>query len=127
VEKFILKFSTKIAICSAVIFAVACAPVEVEDINGLNPYAYVQGNFDQKTDQSLRGTGVVRFIETLPGVQSSRSVSLKAELDESLAPSSVAVVMNSSNTSLPSNNGVVVKFQRSGINIIVTVSGYVNV
>lgn len=121
-EKFILKFSTNIAICSAAFLAVACAPVEVEDINGLNPYAYVQGNFDQKTDQALQGTGVIRFIETLPGVQSSRSVALKAELSESLAQSSVAVVMNSSNTNLPSNNGVVVKFQRSGINIIVTIS-----
>jgi hypothetical protein len=122
VEKFILKFSTNIAICSAVLLAVACSPVEVEDINGLNPYAYVQGNFEQKTDQSLKGSGTVRFVETLPGVQSSRSVALKAELEQSMVPSSVSVVMNSSNISLPSNNGVVVKFQRSGINILVTIS-----
>ena len=121
-EKLILKFSTNIAICSAVFLAVACSPVEVDDINGLNPYATVQGNFDEKTEQALRGTGVVRFIETLPGVQSSYSVALKAELLDSSAQSSVAVVMNSSNTSLPSNNGVIVKFQRSGININVTVS-----
>jgi hypothetical protein len=122
VEKLILKFSTNIAICSAALLAVACSPVEVQDINGLNPYAYVQGNFDSKTDESLRGTGVVRFVETLPGVQSSRSIALKADLDESLTQSSVALVMNSSNISLPANNGVVVKFQRAGINVVVTVS-----
>ena len=121
-EKFILKFSTNIAICSAVLFAVACSPVEVEDIKGLNPYAYVQGNFEQKTDQELRGTGTVRFIETLPGVQSSRAVALKAELGETLTQSSVSVVMNSSNITLPSNNGVVVKFQRAGASIVITIS-----
>jgi hypothetical protein len=122
VEKFILKFSTNAAICSALFLAAACSPVEVEDVNGLNPYAYVQGNFDQKTDAVLQGTGVVRFIETLAGVQSSRSVALKASLENSFNQSSVSVVMNSSNTNLPSNNGVVVKFQRSGINILVTIS-----
>lgn len=121
-EKFILKFSTKIVLCSAAFLAVSCGPAIVDDVNGLNPYAYVQGNFDQRTDQVLSGTGTVRFVETLPGVQSARSVSLKAELSESINQSSVSVVMNSSNINLPSNNGVVVKFQRYGINILVTIS-----
>lgn len=126
-EKFILKFSKNIVrrsllATSAVFLTVACAPAEIEVLNGLNPYAYVQGNFSEKSDQTLTGTGVVRFVEILPAVQSSRAVYLRAELGETLGQSSVSLVMNSSNVSLPSNNGVVVRFQRSGINVLATVS-----
>lgn len=118
-EKLILKLSVLV---SLVTFITACAPGEVEDINGINEYAYVQGNFVQRDGNVLRGTGTVRFVETLTGVESSRSIALKAELTDAITQTSVAVIFNAANPQLPLNDGVMVKFQRSGINVIGTIS-----
>ncbi|MFS4457545.1 hypothetical protein [Bdellovibrio sp. HCB2-146] len=118
-EKFILKLTVLVSFVSLI---TACAPGEVDDINGINEYAYVQGSFVQRDGNVLRGTGTVRFVETLPGVLSSRSIALKADLTDSINQSSIAVIFNAANPQLPSNDGVMIKFLRSGINVIGTIS-----
>lgn len=122
-EKLILK--------SLFIFAsltlAGCTQGEVEDISGLDDYSYVSGNFSQsdKTALHTSTSGSIRFSSALPGVASSRSIKLKASLNDSLTESSVAVTFYNPLQAVPSSSGISVTFVRSGASVTgsITVNG----
>lgn len=119
-EKLILK-----SLFLVVALALAgCTPGEVEDISGLDDYSYVSGNFSQSDKTALHTStfGTVRFNSTLPGVASSRSIKLKASLNESLTDSSVTVTFYNPQQSVPASSGISVTFTRSGASVTGTIT-----
>lgn len=115
-EKFILKFLA----LSPVLFLVACGTVEPEDISGLDPYTVISGAFDKADSDEVSGIGTIRFSSLLPST--NRSMALKAQLDGPISNSWVAATFYSSDIGLAANNGLVVRFDRSGINVIGSVT-----
>ncbi len=118
-EKLILK---SLLVISMTLGLAACGAVTTPDITGLDQYTYVSGGFNTANDTTLDGTGVVRFTEVLPGILTGRALKIKAQLDQTIALSSVTAAFYSSSLSLATNNGVFVKFIRSGINVNVEIS-----
>lgn len=115
-EKLILKISI---LCS-VFFLAACGTVEPEDISGLDPYTKVSGAFDKADLDEVSGIGTIRFSSHL--ASNNRSMALKAQLDGTISNSWVAATFYSSDSGLAANNGLVVRFDRSGVNVIGSVT-----
>ncbi len=115
-EKLILK----ILILCSIVFLAACGTVEQEDISGLDPYTKISGAFDKADLNEVSGIGTIRFSSLL--ASSNRSLALKAQLDGPISNSWVAATFYSSDIGLAANNGLVVRFDRSGINVIGSVS-----
>lgn len=115
-EKLILKISL---LCSIFVLS-ACGVVETEDISGLDPYDIVSGAFDKADSEEISGIGTILFSSPL--ASSSRSMALKAQLDGTISNSWVAATFYSSDSGLAANNGLVVRFDRSGVNVIGSVT-----
>lgn len=123
-EKFILK---SLLILGFLATAACSSGGEVEDISGLDSYSVVSGSFSQADSTALHiagTTGVVRFTSTLPGVSSSRSISLKASLNN-VTLSDVSAVFYASDSSVSGSTGIVVTFSRTGasVNASITFNG----
>lgn len=120
-EKFILK---SLLILGFMTLA-ACAPGgEVEDISGIDGYSVVSGSFTQADSTALHiagSTGVVRFTSTLPGLSSSRSIALKASLNN-VTLSDISVVFYTNNSAITGTNGIVVTLSRTGASVNATIS-----
>lgn len=99
-----------------VLASAGCAPGEVESISGLDSYTVTGGSFSQADSSALHGSGMVTFTSTLPQL-SSRSLSLKASLNDTIAMSTVTAVLYSNSTILPASSGVTVKFIRTGASV----------
>lgn len=121
-EKLFLK-SPKFLIALGLINLVGCGPAAVDNIQGLDSYNVVSGSFEENSDSSITGTGTLRFTANLPGISSSRALSLKATLDDSSLQSSVTAMFYSSNQNITANDGIAVIFTRSGA----TVTGEVRI
>lgn len=110
-EKFFLRSLLTISVLSLI----ACSGAEVTEISGIDPNTIVSGSFTQYDNSVISGSGVLRFTEALT-LNSSKSIALKASLDQ-LNSSSVAVVFYSANSGIPTNDGVMVTFSRSGASV----------
>lgn len=115
-EKFILKILT---LCP-IVFLTACGAVEQEDISGIDPYTVLSGAFDKADSEEISGIGTIRFSSHL--ASSNRSMALKAQLDGPINNSWVAATFYSSDIGLAANNGLIVRFDRSGVNVIGSVT-----
>lgn len=85
--------------------------------SGIDANILISGNFSQNDSDKIEGSGTVRFTNTLLN-SSSRSFSLKATLDSTIASSNVSVVFYSAEASIPLTNGLIVTFSRSGASVI---------
>ena len=85
-------------------------------VSGIDSNILISGNFSQNDSDKIEGSGTVRFTNTLLN-SSSRSFSLKASLDSTIALSEISVVFYSSDASIPSTNGLAVTFTRSGASV----------
>lgn len=112
-EKLILKY---LFILGTLTLA-ACSPGEVADVSGLDSYSIVSGSFSQADSTALHGTGTVRFSTSLPGVASSRSLTLKASLNDTISASTVTAVLYASDLNIAGSSGVAVKFIRQGASV----------
>lgn len=112
-EKFILKSLLTIGFLSMA----ACSSGEVEDISGLDDYTVVSGSFSQADSTAVHGIGTIRFATPLPGTGSSRSMALKASLNDTIALSSVTAVFYASDSNITASTGVTVKFIRQGASV----------
>lgn len=116
-EKLILKSLLVLSLFSLA----ACSGVTPEDISGIDSNTIISSSFSEYDANKIHGTGTIRFTESL-NVSSSKSFALKASLDETIAMSSVAVVMYSSNSTIPTNDGIMVTFSRSGASVNAQIS-----
>lgn len=116
-EKLLLKSLTAISLLALA----GCSGAETSDVSGIDSSTSVAGNFSQYDSEKIEGSGTIRFTNTLP-VLSSRSLSLKASLDSTIAMSSVSAIFYSSNSIIPTTDGVMVTFSRSGASVGATVS-----
>ncbi|MEK2645906.1 hypothetical protein [Bdellovibrio sp. BCCA] len=115
-EKLILKSLLVLSLFSLA----ACSGVEPEEVSGIDSNTRVSSTFSEYSSDKIQGSGTIRFSELLT-VSSSKSIALKASLD-TLSMSSVAVVLYSSNSIIPSNDGIAVTFTRSGASVNAQVS-----
>lgn len=118
-EKFILR--RLLPILTLPFLFAGCNSAPMEEVTGIDSNTQIVGAFSQYDNAKITGTGRVRFTATLPN-PSSRSLSLKANLDQTIANSSVAAIFYSSDATVPTNNGVVVTFSRNGLNVQVTIA-----
>lgn len=93
----------------------------MEEILGIDSNTQVVGSFSQYDKAKITGSGRVRFTATLPN-PSSRSLHLSANLDQTIANSSVSAIFYSSDATVPTNNGVIVTFSRNGLNVEVKIA-----
>ncbi|UXR63194.1 hypothetical protein EZJ49_08900 [Bdellovibrio bacteriovorus] len=103
-----------------VLASAGCAPGEVESISGLDSYTVTGGSFSQSDSSIVQGTGSITFTSSVPNF-SSRSMALKASLDN-ITLGTVTAVMYSNSTVLPSSSGVRVKFIRTGASVSMQIS-----
>ncbi len=116
-EKFILKIST----LACVILLNSCGGSSDDaDFIPIDKNIQVSGIFSEYSSNKIIGTGTLRFLTTIP-VLTSRSLYLKGTLDE-LITSSISAIFYSPNSAVPSSEGIVVKFSRSGINVSIEIS-----
>lgn len=101
----------------------ACSGSKLEEVFGIDANTQIVGSFSQYDNAKITtsGTGRVRFTNTLV-TASSRSFNLKAALDQSINNSSVAVIFHSSDATVPTSNGIVVKFSRNGASVDVKIA-----
>lgn len=111
-EKLLLR---SLPILSLLVLA-ACSGAQEEDISGIDGYTVITNSFSEYNANKVSGSGTILFNETL-SVFSSRSLALKASLDQSIGTSSVSAVFYSANSTIPGNDGITVTFNRSGANV----------
>ncbi|KHD88188.1 MAG: hypothetical protein OM95_10505 [Bdellovibrio sp. ArHS] len=115
-EKFILRSFLALNFLTLV----ACSAANVADVSGIDSNTAVSGTFQEYDTNKIEGIGTIRFTSVLP-TSSSRSLALKASLN-TVSNSWVSTVFYSSNTSIPSTNGVAVTLSRSGASVVAQIS-----
>lgn len=117
-EKFILKSLLALSLFSLA----ACSGVEPANVSGIDSNVIVSSSFSEYSSEKIHGSGTIRFLDSLT-VSSSKSFALKASLDDTIAMSSVSVIMYSANSVMPTNNdGIMVTFSRSGASVNAQIS-----
>lgn len=111
-EKLILKSLLVLSLFSLA----ACSGVEPTDVSGIDSNVIVSSSFSEYSSEKIHGSGTIRFLDSLT-VSSSKSFALKASLDDTIAMSSVSVIMYSANSVMPTNDGIMVTFSRSGASV----------
>ncbi|WP_374073813.1 hypothetical protein [Bdellovibrio bacteriovorus] len=116
-EKFILKSLLALSLFSLA----ACSGVEPTEVSGIDSNVIVSSSFSEYSSEKIHGSGTIRFLDSLT-VSSSKSFALKASLDDTIAMSSVSVIMYSANSVMPTNDGIMVTFSRSGASVNAQIS-----
>lgn len=123
-EKLVLKSRWKFVAAGLLVLLTGCggALEDKKDPEGIDEYAVVNGSFGQKDQQTVNGTGILRFLTTASAVHSHRTFSVHATFPS--ANSAVTVIAFASTQSL--TDGVQVRFLRNGnaINVAVAVAGW---
>ncbi len=117
-EKFILR---SLLILGTLGLAACMNAEPPEDTTGIDSHTVITSSFSQHDENSISGSGTIRFTESFV-TTSSRSLALKASLDQAIALSSITTVLYSSNAIIPSNDGIAVKISRSGITVNMQIS-----
>lgn len=117
-EKLILR---SFAVIILLILTACSSSDDVTEAPGIDGNTLISGNFTQNDSTKIEGSGTIRFTNPLP-ILSSRSLSLKASLDSTIAMSSVAAIFYTPNAIIPTTEGIVVTFSRSGASINAQVS-----
>lgn len=120
-EKFILRTQLKFMLPWIAISVAGCSVTDLEPVNGIDANTIVQGSFAQYDNAKISGLGTIRFDQGLP-LNSNRSLSLQASLDQTIALSSVTAILFSSNSSLNTNDGLRIELSRNGASVQGSVS-----
>lgn len=103
------------------LYLISCSGAVNDNLSGIASNTVISGTFSQRDGDKISGSGTIRFLESL-SISSSRSLALKASLDDSISASSLAVVLFSSNAVIPTSSGIVITFNRSGASVIGSIS-----
>lgn len=107
-EKLILR---SFLIVTTLTTLVSCGGEISSDPTGIDAYAITHDQFSEKTQDTLSGIGVVRFITPLSSTE--QTLKLRGSLDL-ITGSSIIAYFYSDSLNLTNNSGVEVQFIRSG-------------